>query len=199
MQSARDRSVGWTRAMSLDSVNSSTPSSVLVHSAVPADYHLIFARPPLFATEPTGSRTRSTHPVCNEPYGLLVQEVKAASVVSNKGNSVSKPEKINIRFSLSVSPQIKSCPPWRSMALPAPRTLLRPALLIYCSSLKSRIRFRSLGVIHWRQMRSRFFCLQYHHLTLLIAEESQPLNPFLNPVHREWHPHWFYHERSRRA
>ena len=52
MQSERDRSVGWTRAMSLASVNSSTPSSVLLHSAVPADYHLIFTHPPLFATEP---------------------------------------------------------------------------------------------------------------------------------------------------
>ena len=38
--------------MSLASGNSSTPSSVLLHSAVPADYHLIFTRPPLFATEP---------------------------------------------------------------------------------------------------------------------------------------------------
>ena len=39
--------------MSLASVSSSTPSSVLLHSAVPADYHLIFAHPPLFATEPS--------------------------------------------------------------------------------------------------------------------------------------------------
>jgi hypothetical protein len=52
MQSERDRSVGWTRAMSLASVSSSTPSSVLLHSGVPADYRQIIARPPLFATEP---------------------------------------------------------------------------------------------------------------------------------------------------
>ncbi len=38
--------------MSSASVSSSTPSSVLLHSAVQANYHLTLAYPPLFATEP---------------------------------------------------------------------------------------------------------------------------------------------------
>jgi hypothetical protein len=38
--------------MSSASASSSTPSSVSLHSDIQSDYHLIFAYPPLFATQP---------------------------------------------------------------------------------------------------------------------------------------------------
>src|SRR6266849_6565538 len=52
MQSGRDKSAGWTRAMSSASVSSSMPSSVSLHSDPPADYHRDLRSPPPFATEP---------------------------------------------------------------------------------------------------------------------------------------------------